>query len=99
MIHDLRHFAFLADVIFQIFLSESELIHAEAYGLDGIGIADGVVFLFVLFDEQGPEFEFRLLFGSGFGIHQGFHVSERLLMHFLVFDDGWFHGWIRWLRR
>jgi len=99
MIHDFGHLAFLADEILQVFLFESELIHAEADRLNGIGIADGVVIFFVLFDEQGPEFEVLFLLGSRFGIHQGFHVSESLFIHFLVFDNSRFHGWIRWLRR
>lgn len=97
-IQDFRYLAFLADERLKVFSMQAELIHSETDRFDRIGVLDGMALLFVLLDEQSPEFEFFVLFGSRFGIHQGFYEGESFPVGLILFDDSWFHGSIRWLR-
>jgi hypothetical protein len=67
------------------------LFHAEADGVDGVGLVDGERFVFVDFDEGGEQLEFIGLGRARAGVHKLIDAGERGFVFPLVLNDFRFH--------
>jgi len=100
VVEDFGNTIFSREVFFEVFLPEPLLLHAKADGLDGVWKADRVVLLLVTLDQQGPEFQLLLLFGSGLCIHERIDLCQGGAVFSFGFQDFGLHAEsFRWWQR
>jgi hypothetical protein len=91
-VEDFGDFAFAFDVLGEVSRFQAQLIHAETNGLHGVGRRNGMMRLFVVLNQQRPYFQFLLLWGAGFRVHEGLHMGEGGFVFFFAVNEFGVHG-------
>lgn len=91
-VEDFGNLAFALNVGREVAGLEPELIHPKANGLNRIRRRNGLVFRFIILDEESPEFERLLVLTPRRSVHQRLHLLQGGLVVGRGAEDFRIHG-------